>query len=127
MKKLILIFLVGLLGQAGLAQSKTPTIVAKLPLGESLQWKEYSVNFKRVTEDSRCPSDATCVWQGQAKVVLLLKKNGKIEAEKEIVVGPKNKDVSFRFGEKEIEIHNIAPYPTQATKANLDYYLQVNL
>ena len=31
-----------------------------------------TITFLRVTQDSRCPSDVTCVWSGDAEVVLEL-------------------------------------------------------
>jgi hypothetical protein len=40
--------------------------------GESapLEDASLSVRFVAVTEDSRCPSDTTCVWAGEVKVQL---------------------------------------------------------
>lgn len=38
--------------------------------GESL------IRFHRVSEDSRCPSDVTCVWEGNAKADLELRVSG---------------------------------------------------
>lgn len=36
--------------------------------GENKFLKEYEMNvtFKRITEDSRCPKDVQCIWQGNA-------------------------------------------------------------
>lgn len=34
------------------------------------------ITFKGVTEDSRCPEDVTCVWAGNAKVLLWIKRGG---------------------------------------------------
>ena len=35
------------------------------------------LTFERVSEDSRCPTDVTCIWEGDAVVVLKVK----VEAE----------------------------------------------
>src|SRR5688572_13604353 len=32
-----------------------------------------SLTFERVTDDSRCPVDVTCIWEGDAVVVLKVK------------------------------------------------------
>ena len=45
-----------------------PVIVVKLQEGESYKWKNYCLTFTKMLADSRCPKDATCIWQGQAKV-----------------------------------------------------------
>jgi hypothetical protein len=31
------------------------------------------ITFERVSEDSRCPTDVTCIWEGDATVVLRIK------------------------------------------------------
>lgn len=38
--------------------------------GENVFLKDYQMNvtFKKVTEDSRCPKDANCIWEGVATV-----------------------------------------------------------
>ena len=34
------------------------------------------VIFQEVSEDSRCPSDVTCIWAGQAVVAVALQEDG---------------------------------------------------
>jgi len=36
----------------------------------ALDDSDYSLSFVSVTQDSRCPADAMCVWQGEALVVV---------------------------------------------------------
>jgi hypothetical protein len=39
--------------------------------GDYHQYKEMvSVNFEKVVNDSRCPTDANCVWEGNAEIML---------------------------------------------------------
>lgn len=33
------------------------------------------IKFLNITEDSRCPSDVVCVWEGQATAVINIFKN----------------------------------------------------
>jgi hypothetical protein len=56
---------------------RSPTEVAlneefELGLGQSVRVAGHStvLTFERVREDSRCPVDVTCVWAGNAVVVL---------------------------------------------------------
>ena len=46
-----------------------------LPLGESipLDGSGYTIVFRKVLEDSRCPVDRTCVWEGNARIEIELK------------------------------------------------------
>lgn len=50
------------------------------------------ISFLEVTEDSRCPVDATCVWQGQATVRLIWNQNG-YEKDLLLIADQKNNDV----------------------------------
>ena len=34
---------------------------------------KLSLTFEKVSEDSRCPTDVTCIWEGDAVVVLRIK------------------------------------------------------
>ncbi len=44
----------------------------QIPLGQSrpLPGTDRPVEFVEVLEDSRCPADALCVWQGRVQVLL---------------------------------------------------------
>lgn len=43
-----------------------------IALGETVQHNGHSIRFVSVVEDSRCPVDVTCVWEGRAKVALTI-------------------------------------------------------
>lgn len=49
-----------------------------LKQGESIKIAKTNITAKylTITEDSRCPEDVTCVWQGLAKVELELSRKG---------------------------------------------------
>jgi hypothetical protein len=49
--------------------------------------QRLSVEFLRVVEDSRCPSDATCVWAGEVKVQLSTRTGDAAAVRHEIVAG----------------------------------------
>jgi len=51
---------------------------ATLAIGATARWSpDLSVRFVAVTEDSRCPTDITCVWAGQLKIQLAISVDGK--------------------------------------------------
>ncbi|TQD40609.1 hypothetical protein [Haloflavibacter putidus] len=128
MKRIILLFTIFAFGHLALAQNQTPVIVAKLPLGESVFLQnQYSIKFEKVIQDSRCPTNVDCVWPGEAKILLHLKKDGLLQEKKEIKLAGNNKMHSFSYGNKEIKIYNLAPYPASAAeKEKLAYYLQID-
>ena len=50
----------------------SPGAPVRLTLGESLRMSETAVQFAAVEEDSRCPQGTTCVWEGRARVRLVV-------------------------------------------------------
>jgi hypothetical protein len=44
----------------------------EIKVGEKVLVEGLRLSFEAVTEDSRCPVDVTCVWAGNAKVLLKL-------------------------------------------------------
>ena len=56
---------------------KPETVTVKQGQKKSAPNGEFNIKFISVTEDSRCPVDANCVWAGNAKVsVKITDKNG---------------------------------------------------
>ena len=111
-------------------QIETPVIVVKLPEGKSYRWKNYCLTFTKMLSDSRCPKDATCIWQGEAKVEISLKRDGKLVDSQEIVLNhPEENRTSFTLGEKSFRVYGLMPYPTtkMKTEGNIDYYLRVEM
>ena len=45
------------------------------------------VRFVAVTEDSRCPRDATCIWAGEVKVQLEIQQSSQVASQVEILEG----------------------------------------
>ena len=52
--------------------SRTPSGPKEVTVrvGETVVVNNVEITFTRVLEDSRCPVDVTCVWEGNAKVEL---------------------------------------------------------
>ncbi len=78
------------------------------------------IAFRRVEGDSRCPSDVTCVWSGDAKVVLDLTVGRAAWTGSAVHTHVEPRTVTFR--DYRIELLDLAPYPvsTQQIQAN-DY------
>lgn len=111
-------------------QIETPVIVVKLSEGKSYRWKNYCLTFTKMLSDSRCPKDVTCIWQGEAKVEISLKRDGKLVDSQEIVLNhPEENGTSFTLGEKPFRVYGLMPYPRKKTKTegNIDYYLRVEM
>ncbi|WP_378180789.1 hypothetical protein [Aquimarina sp. SS2-1] len=110
---------------------KPPQIITKLKPGSTINFKDSSIKFLKVLEDSRCPTDVTCVWAGQAKLLLGIYKNDTLLEEKEIIIGakgitPTNPEELLKSEDKIVYGYNLSPYPSSSEKINpTDYYLEL--
>ncbi|QQS32420.1 MAG: hypothetical protein IPM50_12245 [Acidobacteriota bacterium] len=68
-----------------------------------------TIKFVEVVEDSRCPRDVNCIWEGNAKVKLLVSKGRKRSQEVELNSGVEPTTVSV-FG-YDLSLKDLTPYP----------------
>lgn len=96
--------------------------------GELLNFGNRSLKFKDVISDSRCPINVTCIWAGEAKVLVELFENGRFLEEKVLLVNSQNSSLSFLSEAVEYSISGIdlMPYPTIESKnTKPDYSLKM--
>ncbi len=110
--------------------AETPKIAVKIQKGETVVLKGVSLKFVEVLEDSRCPTDVTCIWAGRAIVKVEVTSNGKKE-EKTVTFGQvrsgEEKNTNL-YSSTEFAINALAlnPYPTmEITGKNSGYVLLV--
>ncbi len=69
-------------------KTDTPRIVSKLHIGEQQQFKDVTLKFVKVVQDSRCPKDVACIWAGEVVVLVdVYEKDTKI-AQKTLTLSP---------------------------------------
>ena len=83
----------------------------RLKIGESGKSKPegLEVEFHSVAEDSRCPKGVTCMWAGNAKVLLKVKKNGAKPVDVELNTNSNPRTASYL--EYELTLKELRPYP----------------
>jgi hypothetical protein len=79
------------------------------------------IKFKAVTEDSRCPMDAICVWAGNAAVNFDLKNStgDQLSTRLNTFLDPKSID----FSDVVITLTELNPYPKSTEQINPDDYI----
>tara|TARA_R100000935_G_C2834599_1_gene167323 strand:+ start:356 stop:769 length:414 start_codon:yes stop_codon:yes gene_type:complete len=104
---------------------------AEINAGDLFSFENKSIQFKKVISDSRCPKDVTCIWAGEAKVMIAILENGKIIEEKLVTLNGQNKiDLSFLdlkdvFSLKALDL---IPYPVSTRKIkDSEYSLKIQL
>ena len=100
----------------------------KLKMGESAKSKPegLEVEFHSVAEDSRCPKGVTCMWAGNAKVLLKVKKNGGKPVDVELNTNSNPKTANYL--DYELRLKELKPYPeSDVTIKPSDYEVTLTL
>ena len=97
---------------------------AVMQQGELLNFGNRSLKFKDVISDSRCPRNVSCIWAGEAKVLVEIFENGRFLEEKILLVNSKNSALNFLSEAVAYSISGIdlMPYPTVQSKNNKPVY-----
>ena len=126
---LVLGLFFGMLSVNAQEQSEKVSFESLLSPGEFFSFENKSIRFKQVVSDSRCPKDVTCIWAGEAKVLVEVLENGKFVEEK--VISLRDTD-NFKFGFADSDIRysldalELYPYPTSKHKIEAsDYCLKI--
>ncbi len=78
----------------------------KIQMYQSVFFDDYEIIFSEVLEDSRCPADVTCVWEGRASIKLDVK-NKETQSLILTTIG----QTSVFFDSYKINLVEIVPYP----------------
>ena len=114
-----LVITLGNLEQESFSQSSAPIIIEAnldsefvLQFNQSAEIKseDIKITFLNVTSDSRCPSDVTCIWQGQAGIELDVQK-GEEESTVSLSIGGDSSPEESIFNAYLIQLVDLSPYP----------------
>lgn len=94
----------------------------QLHLNEStfLESESLQITINHIN-DSRCPSDVTCVWEGEAKVQLRLTHNEQISGN--FTVSTLKNSNSVSFDNYLISLLSVEPYPVSTKNISADDYV----
>ena len=91
-----------------------------LKFGETFQYEELGIKFFEI-EDSRCPLDVACVWEGNVNA--MFKVSNKTH---DISSGPIPIEFTIDFIDPyEITLKNIEPHPISSEKSNYVAILEI--
>lgn len=79
------------------------------------------ITFKQVREDSRCPVDVTCVWEGAAKIEIVVSREGTAEETRTMSLRPPGNEA--QAGLVTIRFVGLSPVPRQAEANRPKKYL----
>jgi hypothetical protein len=91
-----------------------PGVAFSLPIGKTaaINGSGTRLTFRLVREDSRCPTDVTCVWAGDAQIDVTISRNGSSDDTRILSLTPPNNEASS--GDLQIRFVGLTPIPRQA-------------
>jgi hypothetical protein len=128
-----LIFLLSTIGISAQDSAEVKTHTSVVQQGEHFTFGEKSLLFKEVISDSRCPENVTCIWAGEAKILLEVFENGVRLGEKILIVQPTTVEtIPLEFFKRKdgylLTAFNLQPLPQQcATKSPKNYSLELRV
>lgn len=89
-----------------------PGVAFFLHIGETavIKGSGTRITFREVTQESRCPSNVTCVWEGDASIDVSLSPDQGPTESRVLSLSPLNKEA--RIGDLVIRFVGLAPYPS---------------
>jgi hypothetical protein len=87
----------------------------------SVTGEDLVVSFEEVTEDSRCPSDVTCVWEGRVSCVVELMHTGSSDRMTLTEPGLTSEYTREEYEQYELAFH-VTPYPEAGNNIANDTY-----
>ncbi|GAA4275185.1 hypothetical protein U6A24_17615 [Aquimarina gracilis] len=131
---LVLFFFFGLVTWA-YAQDSTkiepPKIVARLKVGNTVDFGSKRIKFIKVTEDSRCPKGVECIWPGEAKAIIGIYTQDTLIEEKEFIFGAQAINENqiekiIPIDKKTLYSYGLSPYPSSEKPIDpSSYYLEL--
>lgn len=91
-------------------------------LNQTLSVGDLDVTFLGV-EDSRCPSDVTCIWEGRASVMLSIYD----QIQYQTITLTTSETPSAHVGSYEINLIDILPYPISTKDISKEYVATISV
>jgi hypothetical protein len=100
-----------------------------LSIGQSvvIKGEDLIIKFEEVLEDSRCPRDVTCIWEGRVRCLVELKIGGITEKVELIQPGLTDQPGQIQYGDYQFSF-SVEPYPEAGEEITPDEYrLRLNV
>jgi len=114
-------------GNTTAEKAQAPEIITKLNILQHVDVDEYKLTFKSVESDGRCPENVTCVWPGEAKILVDIY-NGTDSKSKAVTIPAMgfHKKI-FTTSQHVVYLKNLAPYPVNSKDKIKAYQLLLKI
>lgn len=106
---------------------RVPEILTRLSQLEAIEVDDHIITFKEVISDGRCPTKVTCVWPGEADVLIEIKTGDEIVSQKITIpaLGTHKEVLSTPY--HVVSLKNLAPYPVETNEDIASYQLLLKI
>ena len=120
----IFLILIGTVGVSFALESKEIKLDEPfmIKLHQTISIDNLDVEFSGI-EDSRCPSDVTCIWEGRASITLHIYN----QTQYQTVILTTDETTTFRVNLYEINLIDILPYPVSTKDISEEYVAAINI
>jgi hypothetical protein len=100
---------------------EVPEILTKVTLLDHIEVGAYTLRFTAVESDGRCPKQVTCVWTGEANIVIEINDGTDTEQYRISIPALGLHREILSIDSHKVYLKNIEPYPIR-TDDNLEAY-----
>ncbi|PYT01312.1 MAG: hypothetical protein DMF63_00215 [Acidobacteria bacterium] len=102
------------------AARRAETVRVQINKEKKFAKSKLTIRFVELVEDSRCPTDAQCVWAGNAKIKIRVTANGRTKDLTLDTNGPHQGDTAEGFA---IRLIGLTPAPKSNIRINRNGYV----
>lgn len=89
--------------------------------------EKLSFVFQSLVQDSRCPSDVTCIWAGNVTIKVQLTQNGTELGTAELTLGA-TPESTAKIGNYQLTLLEVTPYPKSTeSRSPADYRVKMRI
>jgi hypothetical protein len=111
----------GCAGSGGVKASLGQEVSLSVGQSIAITGEDLEVRFVEVTEDSRCPKNVTCVWEGRVSAVVEISADGSSQQLKLTQPGLTEQPAVEAYEEYQLTF-KVDPYPEEGKKIAADEY-----
>lgn len=104
-------------------QAKPETARVQISKEKKLVASKLTIRFLDLVEDSRCPTGVQCIWAGNAKIKVSVKRGAGAAKVFEMDTNGENNTVSH--GGYKITLKDLTPHPANNVRINRNGYVAI--
>ncbi|NEV94716.1 hypothetical protein G3567_11230 [Psychroflexus sp. YR1-1] len=106
---------------------QVPEILTKIGLLQGIEVDGHLITFKGVRSDGRCPKKITCVWAGEAEILIEINDGTETVAKHIVIPAMGTHSEILSTSTHTVYLKNLRPYPVNAGEDIEDYQLVLKI